>query len=91
MPKFTYPDYGTPDGYPELTAHSGQSCTIVRQLTDEECDPECQPAYRIRFADGLEATANGSELSFDAGWDNGMYYIDAMEELGVRLAVGESA
>lgn len=37
---FTYPDYGTPDGYPELTAHTGQIVTVLRELTDEECDPE---------------------------------------------------
>jgi len=60
---FTYPDYGTPDGHPEHTAHSGQVVTVVRQLTNKECDPECQPMYRIKADDGWEGDANGSELT----------------------------
>ena len=60
--RFTYPNYGTPDGYPKYTAHSGQVVTIVRKLTDKEIDPECGPMYRIKAADGWTGDAHGSEL-----------------------------
>lgn len=59
---FQYPGYGTPDGHPEHTAHSGQTVLVVRQLTDEECDPECQPMYVVQADDGWEGHVNGSEL-----------------------------
>lgn len=59
---FIYPNYGTPDGCPDYTAHSGQVVTVVRQATNEECDPECQPMYVIRAEDGWEGHANSSEL-----------------------------
>ncbi len=59
---FTYPNYGTPDTHPDYTAHSGQTVEILRQLTDEECDPECQPMYFIRADDGWEGHAHVSEL-----------------------------
>jgi hypothetical protein len=61
--RFTYPNYGTPDGYPEYTAHSGQLVAVIRQLTLEECDAKCQPMYLVRAADGWEGHVNGSELS----------------------------
>lgn len=60
--KFTYPDYGTPNTRPEYTAHSGQEVFVVRQLTDDECDPECQPMYLIRASDGWEGHVDESEL-----------------------------
>jgi len=60
---FTYPNYGTPDGYPEHTAHSGQVVTVFEQLTNEGCDPECEPMYRIKADDGWEGTVNESELT----------------------------
>jgi hypothetical protein len=59
---FTYPDYGTPNGFPELTAHSGQTCTIVRELGDDERDPEVGRMFIVRFPDGTEGTANEDEL-----------------------------
>lgn len=61
--KFNYPNHGTPDGYPDYTAHSGQDVVVVRQLTDEECDPACQPMFRIRASDGWEGSACEDELS----------------------------
>jgi|SaaInlV_165m_DNA_1040744.scaffolds.fasta_scaffold40901_2 hypothetical protein len=63
---FVYPNFGTPDGNPDYTAHSGQTVLVVRQLTKEECDSEC-PMYVIRAADGWEGNADSDELS-DSEW-----------------------
>lgn len=60
---FTYPDYGTPDNFPHLTVHSGQSCIIVRELGDDERDPEVGRMFVVRFNDGTEGTANDEELN----------------------------
>jgi hypothetical protein len=60
--RFTYPNYGTPDTHPDYTAHSGQIVTIERQLTNKECDPECQPSFQVKAADGWVGTAHSSEL-----------------------------
>jgi hypothetical protein len=47
-------------GYPE---RSGQTVTIVRQLSDTEVDEdEVGRMYRIRFADGVHADAFADEL-----------------------------
>lgn len=59
---FTYPDYGTPVGYPEHVAHSGQTCTIVRELGADERDEEVGPMYFARFEDGAELCVNYDEL-----------------------------
>lgn len=59
---FTYPDYGTPVGYPNHVAHSGQNCTIVRELGDDERDPEVGRMFIVRFADGDQLTVNENEL-----------------------------
>ena len=60
--RFTYPNYGTPNSHPDYTAHSGQKVRVLRQLTDKECNPECQPMWRIRASDGWIGSANSSEL-----------------------------
>ena len=60
--RFTYPNYGTPDTHPDYTAHSGQVVTIERQLTNAECDPECQPMFKVVAADGWTGSAHASEL-----------------------------
>lgn len=60
---FTYPNHGTPDGYPELRAHSGQTCVIVRELGDHERDPEVGRMFIVRFADGTEVPACQDELA----------------------------
>ena len=60
--RFNYPDFGHPDGFPEYTAHRGAVVTVLRLLTDQECDPECGPMYAIRADDGWEGVADGSEL-----------------------------
>ena len=60
--RFTYPNYGTPDGHPDYTAHSNQIVVIERQLTNKECDPECQPMWKIRAKDGWTGSAHSCEL-----------------------------
>ena len=60
--RFTYPNYGTPNSHPDYTAHSGQKVRVLRQLTDKECSPECQPMWRVVAADGWIGTACSSEL-----------------------------
>lgn len=59
---FTYPDYGTPDGYPDHTAHSGQTVRIIRPLNRDECDEDSWPTYQIRARDGWIGTACHEEL-----------------------------
>lgn len=62
-PTFTYPDYGTPDGYPDHTAHSGHACTVIRELGDDERDPEVGRMFIVGFADGAELCVHAEELS----------------------------
>lgn len=50
---------------PEYTAHAGHTVVVVRQLTDAECDPECQPMFEVRTADGWTGHADESELSHE--------------------------
>lgn len=57
--RFTYPNYGTPDGYPDYTAHSGQVVTIIRKLTPEESD---NVMYEIEAEDGWRGHADAYEL-----------------------------
>jgi hypothetical protein len=61
--RFTYPDFGTPDEHPDYTAHSGQMVSVIRRLTDTECDPESGPMYEIRAEDGWIGHAHESELT----------------------------
>jgi hypothetical protein len=62
---FTYPNYGTPESYPELAKRSGQNVTVIRKLTfGKEMDEEVEPMYAIKFEDGLEHEAYESELTF---------------------------
>lgn len=63
---FVYPDYGTPVGYPDHVAHSGQTCTIVRELGDDERDPEVGQMFVARFADGAELIVNADEVTDQA-------------------------
>ena len=62
---FIYPNYGTPDLYPELTQHSGQYCTVVRELGEKE-DVDvynCGPMFTVRFGDNATAIALADELT----------------------------
>jgi cobyrinic acid a,c-diamide synthase len=57
---FAYPDALTT--LPEYSAHRGQRVTVVRRLTDDECDLEVQPMYLVRALDGWEGHAGANEL-----------------------------
>ena len=57
---FTYPDYGTPEGYPQYSAHSGQIVTINRRLSESESEHEM---YEIEARDGWKGHAYRDELS----------------------------
>lgn len=46
-------------GYPERT---GQTVSVIRQLTEKECDPEGGPMFKIKFPDGVETDAFECEL-----------------------------
>jgi hypothetical protein len=60
---FTYPDYGTPDSFPELTKRSGQNVWVIGKV--DGLDDEVEPMYNIKFEDGLEHQAFESELTFN--------------------------
>lgn len=77
---FTYPNYGTPPCYPEHVEHSGQRCTIVRELGDDDRDEEVGPMYLVKFNDGTELLVMYDELTprpptvmhlTDEGWHSG--------------------
>ena len=69
--RFVYPDYGTPDTYPDYTAHSGQNVIVQRCLTNKECDPECQPMFEIKADDGWVGTAHEIELKNQINYQRG--------------------
>jgi len=83
--RFGYPGVFTT--LPEYTAHAGQTVEVVRQLTNDECDPECQPMYLIRAADGWEGHAFDDELE-DMQPMNGRARADRPAWLVVALIVG---
>lgn len=56
---FIYPNYGTPDGYPDYTAHSGQQVQVRRRLAPNESDFEM---YEVEAADGWRGHAHADEL-----------------------------
>lgn len=56
--KFMYPYYGTPDGYPEYTAHSGQTVEVLEELPREYGEK----MFKIKSSDGWEGTSFSSEL-----------------------------
>lgn len=57
--RFTYPNYGTPDSYPEYTAHSGQVVTVIRKLTPKESD---NIMYEVQAEDGWKGHIFSDEL-----------------------------
>lgn len=58
--RFHYPNFGTPVGYPEHKAHSGQIVTVVEALnTIEEC---AELMYVVRCDDGTELNVWAHEL-----------------------------
>lgn len=47
----------------ELNSRSGQQVTIIRPLTDDECDKaEVGNMYKVKFKDGYERDAFEDEL-----------------------------
>lgn len=62
---FTYPE--AYELCQEYRKYSGQVCTIVRTLTEDEADPpfedEGEQMYLVRFDDGFEGSVFESELS----------------------------
>lgn len=57
--RFHYPNFGTPEGYPELRAHSGQMVTVVEEVWDNETD---ERLFKVIALDGGEFQAFESEL-----------------------------
>ena len=58
---FHYPYYGTPDGYPEYTAHSGKIVTVLRKLGRDEAGDNRM--YEVLHpADGWRGHIHGDEL-----------------------------
>ena len=62
--KFNYPIEFTT--LPDYSAHRGQLVEIIRQCTNDECDPECQPMYVVKAADGWQGHASVDELEIIA-------------------------
>ena len=58
--RFNYPEAFVT--LPDYSAHRGQTVRVLRQLTDDECDPECQPMFEIEAQDGWKGRADASEL-----------------------------
>jgi hypothetical protein len=60
---FKYPDYGTPDGFPEYTAHSGQVVTIVSVVT-KDIEPEDEGRlFKVQAEDGWKGQVWRHELT----------------------------
>lgn len=57
---FAYPAAFTT--LPEYDTYRGQIVTILRPLTEAQCDLEQQPMYRVRADDGWEGDAWEDEL-----------------------------
>lgn len=55
---FTYPDYGTPCGFPEHASHSGQRVKILERVESDDVE-----MYRIQAPDGWVGEAFEDELS----------------------------
>jgi len=58
--KFVYPYYGKPDGFPDLTAHSGQVVTV---LEVDSVPEDGDTVYCVKFEDGTRGQVRRSELS----------------------------
>lgn len=59
--RFVYPDFGTPNGYPELTAHSGQLVKVLK-LVDTRKDGAVENYYKVKASDKFTFHAWASEL-----------------------------
>ena len=60
---FHYGHYGHPDSYPEYSAHRGSMVTVMRELTDQECDrDEVGRMFEVMAPDGWRGHAFIDEL-----------------------------
>ena len=56
--------FNTHNADSELNERSGQIVTVIRKLTEDECDiKEVGNMWKIKFDDGFETDAFGDELS----------------------------
>lgn len=62
MTEKTYTYYGGGTEAP-LRSRSGQTVTVVRELGDDQRDPEVGRMFLVRFVDGFEAHAFEEELT----------------------------
>ena len=58
--RFTYPNYGTPCGFPEHKRLSGQDCKVTKEI--KERDDEVERMFLVLFQDGTELQVFESEL-----------------------------
>lgn len=65
---FVYPDFGTPDGYPDYTAHRFHEVEVVREIDPEEYDSDPngdgqgEKMYHVIAKDGWTGSVWQSEL-----------------------------
>lgn len=57
---FIYPDFGTPDCYPDYTAHSGQLVEVGAEV-EHECETDDR-LFEVYAPDGWRGHAWASEL-----------------------------
>jgi len=57
--------------YDQYKEYDGQRCVVLRELTDQERDPEVGTMYRIRFNDGQEIDAWPEELIEEQEFEEG--------------------
>jgi len=61
--RFEYPWFGSPDLYPDYSAHRGHNVRIIRQLGPDEAQQDVQPMYLVGAGDGWEGCAWADELA----------------------------
>jgi hypothetical protein len=57
-----YPDFGTPDGNPDYTAHRFQVVKVLRPTNSDERDEELGPGFVVQAKDGWQGQVEPSEL-----------------------------
>lgn len=59
---FVYPDFGTPDGLPDHTAHRFHVVRVMRRLGPDEIDEEVGAQFEVTADDGWRGQAAEEEL-----------------------------
>ena len=59
---FRYSFHVISESFPQLDAHHGHQCNLVRALCNNDV-----PMYEIEFADGFTAEAFADEVSYNQG------------------------